>query len=74
MDLDIRVTSATLDMGIDVFDETDSGGLVARINENGPGESEVWSVTAGRDVTRCFQLWAVDYTAGEFVVDFTTES
>jgi len=74
MNLDIRVTSATLDMGIDVFDETDSGPLVARVNEFGPGESELWSVTAQEDVNRCFQLWAVDYTGGNFIISFTTES
>lgn len=74
MNLDIRVTSATLDMGIDVFDETDSGDLIARINEFGPGQSELWSVTAPEDVRRCFQLWGVDYTGGEFIVDFTTET
>jgi hypothetical protein len=74
MNLDIRVTSATLDMGIDVFDETDSGPLVARVNDVGPGESELWSVTAQHDVNRCFQLWAVDYTGGNFIISFTTES
>jgi hypothetical protein len=73
MDLDIRVTSATLDMGIDVFDETDSGDLIARVNEYGPGENELWSVTAPQDVVRCFQLWAVDYTGGNFIISFTTE-
>lgn len=74
MDLDIRVTSATLDMGIDVFDETDSGDLIARVNEFGPGENELWDVTARQDVIRCFQLWAVNYTAGSFIVSFTTSS
>ncbi|WP_219945531.1 hypothetical protein [Iamia sp. SCSIO 61187] len=73
MNLDIRVTSATLDMGIDVFDQTDSGPLRDRVNDHGPGQSEVWSVTAQTDMRRCFQLWAVDFTAGEFIVDFTTE-
>ena len=71
--LTIRVTSATLDMGIDVHDETDAGDLIARVNANPPGVSEQWSGTASHDLRRCFQLWAVDYTAGEFLVDFEAE-
>ncbi|HEU5151640.1 MAG TPA: hypothetical protein VFU19_14155, partial [Iamia sp.] len=71
--LTIRVTSATLDMGIDVYDETDSGPLVARVNSNGPGITEQWSGTASEDLRRCFQLWAVDFTSGQFIVDFESE-
>ncbi len=72
MNLDIAPTTLELDMGIDVFDETESGALIARVNENGPGIPETWSVTANDDVIRCFQLWGVDYTGGGFDVRFTT--
>lgn len=74
IDLDIRVTTATLDLGIDIFDETDSGDLIARINEFEAGQSELWAVTARQDTVRCIQLWADNYSSGNFVVSFTTSS
>lgn len=74
MDIEASPDDAGLDMGIDVFDETESGSLIARINEFGPGQAENWSVTADRNTTRCFQLWGVDFTGGRFTVTFTSET
>lgn len=74
MDVEAAPDDPGLDMGIDIFDETESGPLVARINEFGPGQAENWSVTADRNTTRCFQLWGVDFTGGGFTVSFTTET
>lgn len=73
--LDVAVTDGDLDIGIDVFDRTDAGDLIARVNAHEAGGAEQWNGTAtDADLVRCFQLWADNYSSGSFTVDFEVET